>query len=161
MERASRPFDKFFGILTGETPVPLILYHAPMNAVAHGIDLVDIARIERMLDEHDERFRQRVFTKNEQAYCDAATHRRAERYAARFAAKEAVLKALGTGWRNGIAWTDIEVVRKPSGEPALNITGKCAEIANDMGITHWLISISHAGETSGGFAMASVIGCQK
>lgn len=132
-----------------------------MNALAHGIDLVDIARIERMLIDHDERFRQRVFTEAEQKYCDAATHRRAERYAARFAAKEAVLKAFGTGWRDGIAWTDIEVVRQPSGEPTLKLTGKCAEVANSLGITDWLISISHAGETSGGYAMASVIGCRK
>lgn len=132
-----------------------------MNVIAHGIDLVDIARIERMLIDHDDRFRKRVFTDAEQKYCDAATHRRAERYAARFAAKESVLKALGTGWRNGIAWTDIEVIRQPSGRPTLHITGKCAELARDLGITDWLISISHAGESFGGFAMASVIGCRK
>lgn len=132
-----------------------------MNVVVHGIDLVDIARIERMLIDHDERFRQRVFTDAEQQYCDAATHRRAERYAARFAVKEAVLKALGTGWRNGISWRDVEVIRRPSGEPALNITGRCAELSRTLDITNWLVSISHAGESSVGYAMASVIGCRK
>jgi len=123
---------------------------AAMNIVAHGVDIVDIARVGKMLEEHGERFQQRVFTAGELAYCDAVTHRRAERYAARMAAKEAVFKAVGTGWR------DVEVKRQPSGRPTLVVTGACAQHAQQLGITHWLVSLSHAGD----YAMASVIGCR-
>lgn len=128
-----------------------------MHIVSHGVDLVDIARVAKMLDEHGERFQQRVFTETELAYCEAVTHRRAERYAARMAAKEAVFKAIGTGWRDGIAWTDVEVRRQPSGQPTLHVTGRCAELAGERGITDWLVSLSHAAD----YAMASVIGCRK
>ena len=126
-----------------------------MDVIGHGIDLVEIARIEAMLDEHGERFRQRCFTEAEQAYAEAAGGRRAERYAVRFAAKEAVLKALATGWRDGIAWTDIEIVNEPSGRPAVTLCGRCAELASELGIRGWQISLSHAG----GFASASALAC--
>ncbi len=128
-----------------------------MHIVSHGIDLVDIERVIRMLDDHGDRFRERCFTAAEQAYCGSAAVRHAERYAARLAAKEAAMKTIGTGWRDGIAWTDIEVVRQPSGQPKLVVTGKTAEVATGLGITEWLVSLSHAG----GYAMASVIGCRK
>ncbi|MDY7109736.1 MAG: holo-ACP synthase [Planctomycetota bacterium] len=126
-----------------------------MDVIGHGIDLVEIARIEGMLAEHGARFRQRCFTDAEQAYAEAAGGRRAERYAARFAAKEAVLKALGTGWRDGIAWTDIEIVSEPSGRPGVTLGGRCAEIASELGIRRWRISLTHAG----GFASASALAC--
>ncbi len=124
-----------------------------MEIVAHGVDLVDIARIEAMLAEHGERFTTRCFTEGEQAYSEAAGRTRAERYAARFACKEAVLKALGTGWREGISWRHIEVRRAPSGQPQVVLSGRCAELADEMGIGHWLVSLSH----TRGNAMASVI----
>ncbi len=124
-----------------------------MDIVAHGVDLVDIARIEAMLVEHGERFTTRCFTEDEQTYADSAARTRAERYAARFACKEAVLKALGTGWREGISWRHIEVRRTPSGQPQVTLSGRCAELADEMGIDGWHVSLSHTRDN----AMASVI----
>ena len=124
-----------------------------MSIIGHGIDLVAIDRIAELLDKHADRFAERCFTAAERDYCEANDKRRLEHYAARFAAKEAALKALGTGWVRGIAWTDVEVVRRPSGQPELRICGKAAEFAEEMGIRRWLISLTHAGE----YAMASAI----
>lgn len=124
-----------------------------MAIVGHGIDLVEIARIARLLLEHGQAFKDRCFSPAEQAYCDAGDRRQAERYAARFACKEAVMKALATGWREGIAWSEIEVVRQPRGEPTLRVTGQCAAVADSLGIQRWHVSLSHA-ETH---AIASVI----
>jgi len=125
-----------------------------MRIVGHGIDMVDVARISRILDEHGDTFTGRCFTESERCYADAARNRRAERYAARFACKEAVLKALGTGWSSGISWQDIDVQRMPSGQPRLRLSGRCEQISHDMGIRNWHVSISHAGD----YAVASVIG---
>jgi holo-[acyl-carrier protein] synthase len=125
-----------------------------MMILGHGIDIVETSRIERMADEHGERFLTRVFTPGELAYCSAREKRKYEHLAGRFAAKEAVLKVIGTGWRHGIAWTDIEVVNHASGQPTIRLEGECARIATDRGITQWLISISHI-ETH---ATASAIG---
>ena len=88
-----------------------------MPIVGHGIDIVETERIRRMCQEHGERFLDRVFTPLEQQYCTANPKRYYEHLAGRFAAKEAVLKVLGTGWRGGIAWTDIEIVKDTSGQP--------------------------------------------
>ena len=125
-----------------------------MQIIGHGIDLVEVVRIEKMLADHGQRFRDRCFTKSEQAYCDASKKRAAEHYAARFAAKEAVLKAIGTGWRDGIAWTDIEIVRLPTGRPELYLAGNAGKIAGDLGMTTWFVSLSHTDSA----AIASVIG---
>lgn len=125
-----------------------------MSIHAHGIDLVDVARIERMLADHGDRFLERVFTAHERGDCDSTPARRAERLAARFAVKEAALKALGTGWRSGIAWTDVETRLQPSGAPMLTLHGRAREIAAEQGLVRWMVSISHAG----GLAIASVIG---
>jgi len=125
-----------------------------MPIVGHGIDIVETARIRRLIDEHGAHFLDRVFTAAEQAYCNASRKRSLEHFAGRFAAKEAVLKVLGTGWRGGIAWTDIEVVKEPSGQPQVKLTGECARIATERGILLWHISISHI-ETH---ATASAIG---
>jgi holo-[acyl-carrier protein] synthase len=114
-----------------------------MIPIAHGIDLVEVHRITELLDRHGERFLSRCFTDAEQAYAEESGKRRDERYAARFAAKEAVLKAIGTGWRDGIAWTDVEVIRYPSGQPAARLTGLAQQFAEDRGITSWLLSLSH------------------
>lgn len=127
-----------------------------MTVLSHGIDLVEIARIARMLADHPERFAEKCFTAAERAYCDRSTRRRAEHYAARFAAKEAVLKALGTGWRDGIAWTDIEIVRADSGAPSIALSGEAARIAGSLGVARWSLSMSHAGG-DGGYAVASAI----
>lgn len=125
-----------------------------MNTIAHGVDIVEVARIARMLEEHSERFRERCFTEEECAYAEAGGQVRAQRYAARFAAKEAVLKAIGTGWQYGIAWTDVEVVRSAEGAPGVVLRGEAARRASERGISGWLLSLSHT-ETH---AMASAIG---
>ena len=123
-----------------------------MHLIAHGIDLVDCARIEKMLDNHEERFLKRIYTVNEQDYANQARNR-IERLAGRFAAKEAVLKLIGTGWRDKISWTDIEVINNPLGKPEVNITGQVRDIAREMGIDQISISITHAAD----LAIASVV----
>lgn len=120
--------------------------------IAHGIDLVDFPRIEDMINRHEERFINRVFTKSEQAYADSNKNR-IEKYAGRFAAKEAVLKLIGTGWRGKIAWTDVEVVNTSSGQPLVNLSGEVKIIADKLGITQISISITHTAN----FAIASAI----
>lgn len=121
--------------------------------LAHGVDIVECARIDRMLREHGERFLARVFTPAEREYC-MASRTPAIRLAGRFAAKEAILKALGTGWRGGLAWTDMEILPDGYGKPHVMLTGGCAAQAAGMGIARVLISISHT-ETH---AIASAIG---
>lgn len=123
-----------------------------MPIVGHGIDLVEIARIARMIQEHGERFLDRCFTASEQRVADESG-RREEFLAGRFASKEAVLKALGTGWSQGIAWTDLEVLPDNAGKPLLSLHGQARSIAQRAGISAWHVSISHAG----GLAQASVI----
>ena len=125
-----------------------------MPILGHGIDIVETSRIKRSVEEHGQRFLDRVFTAGEQRYCAANMKRYYEHLAGRFAAKEAVLKVLGTGWRGGIAWTDIEILREPSGQPTIILTGECRRIAAETGITRWHVSISHI-ETH---ATASAIG---
>ncbi len=125
-----------------------------MSVIGHGVDLVEIARIERMLEDHGDHFLGRCFLESEVAYAGSAAAVRGERLAARFAAKEAVLKALGTGLRDGIDWKDILVTRNALGAPGVELRGRAAELADELGITGWRLSLSHAG----GFAMASVLG---
>src|SRR5256714_2048493 len=100
-----------------------------MPILGHGIDIVETVRVKRLVDEHGERFLDRVYTPAEQDYCRKNPKRYFEHLAGRFAAKEAVLKVLGTGWRGGIAWTDIEVLKEPSGQPRIRLTGECARHA--------------------------------
>ena len=125
-----------------------------MPIIGHGIDIVDLERISRMLEDHEDRFTDRCFTEGERVYAEESERVRVERYAARFAAKEAVLKALGTGLRYGINFSDIEVRRSSEGAPTVHLEARAAEIAEERGICHWHLSISHAG----GFAIASAIG---
>jgi len=113
-----------------------------MSILAHGVDMVACERLKLAIDRHGDRFLRRVFTEAELEYC-VAKRRRVEHLAGRFAAKEAVLKVLGTGWRRGINWTDIEVRNEPSGRPRVFLTGRCREIAEDQGLSSILISISH------------------
>lgn len=125
-----------------------------MRILGHGVDIVAVARVGRMLDEHGERFLERVFTAEERAYAaGAAGSRRAEHLAARFAAKEAAMKALGIGWTHGVAWTDIGVTREASGRPALSLTGRFADLARSRGVIEWWLSLSH----TEAHALASVI----
>ncbi len=123
-----------------------------MEIIAHGIDLVDFPRIEDMVKRHGERFLDRVFTKAEQAYAKANKNG-VEKLAGRFAAKEAVLKLLGTGWRGKIAWTDIEVINTATGQPIVNLSGEVKIIADKSGITQISVSITHTAN----FAIASAV----
>lgn len=123
-----------------------------MINLAHGIDLVDFRRIEKMIKTHGSRFLNRVFTKNEQEYA-AKMKTKIEKLAGRFAAKEAVLKLLGTGWRGKIKWTDIEVVNNPLGQPIVQLTGEVQKIAKKMNIIQISISITHTAN----FAIASAV----
>lgn len=124
----------------------------PANVIAHGLDACDVERIAAMLDRHGARFLERCFTPAERGYAESGrnTH---ERLAARFAAKEAVFKALGTGWARGIGWTDAEVTRAPAGGPGLRLTGRAAEIAAERGIASWSLSLTH----TRGLAIASAL----
>jgi len=120
--------------------------------IGHGIDAVEVARIASMIDRHGERFLSRCFTEAERSYAESS-RRRVEHYAARFAAKEAILKAIGTGWSRGVAWTDAEVTREPSGRPGVRLHGAAARVAGELGVTRWSLSLTHT-ET---LAFASVI----
>ena len=128
-----------------------------MPILGHGIDIVETSRIQRLVEQHGQHFLDRCFTAGEQAYCALNPKRYYEHLSGRFAAKEAVLKVLGTGWRGGIAWTDIEVRPEPSGQPKITLTGECARIAQELGISRWHVSISHI-ETH---ATASAIGLRR
>ena len=125
-----------------------------MPILGHGIDIVETARIRRSVEEHGQRFLDRVYTPAEQRYCAASPKRYFEHLAGRFAAKEAVLKVLGTGWRGGIAWTDVEIAKESSGQPRIVLSGECERIARRLEISRWHVSISHI-ETH---ATASAIG---
>ncbi len=123
-----------------------------MEIIAHGIDLVDCPRIEEMVARHGERFVQRVFTAAEQAYAESNKNK-IEKLAGRFAAKEAILKLMGTGWRGKIAWTDIEIINNSSGQPEVTLDGEVKKIAGKLGIKHISISITHTAN----FAIASAV----
>jgi len=123
-----------------------------MEIVSHGIDLVDCPRIEEMIKRHGERFIKRVFTAAEQAYA-GANKNEVEKLAGRFAAKEAILKLIGTGWRGKIAWTDIEIINNPAGQPEVTLGGEVRKIADKLGIKHISVSITHTAN----FAIASAV----
>jgi holo-[acyl-carrier protein] synthase len=120
--------------------------------VGTGVDIVDVARVAAAMERFGERFAQRVFTPDELGYCRSKKNVN-ERLAARFAAKEAAMKALGTGWRHGIAWRDFEVCRQPGGRPVMQLAGKAAEFAARQGVKRIALSLTHT-ETQ---AMAFVI----
>lgn len=108
-----------------------------------GVDIAETSRIQGSLERHGERFAKKVFTPAEISYCEKFKNR-AERYAARFAAKEAAFKALGTGWREGVRWLDVEVTHQPSGKPELILSGRAQEMARQLRVTRMSISISHS-----------------
>jgi holo-[acyl-carrier protein] synthase len=113
--------------------------------VGTGIDIAEVPRIREVIERHGERFLKRVFTEGEIQYCESKANR-VERYAARFAAKEAGMKAIGTGWNHGVRWRDIEVARKPGGRPTLVLHGKAAEFAAKLGATNIALSLTHTAE---------------
>ena len=119
-----------------------------------GVDLVELARVERVLKRYGDRFLARVFTPAEILYCRGRT----AELAARFAAKEAVSKTLGVGVRmiarDGIHWQDVEVVGDPRGKPLVRLYGRAAERAGELGLTEWAISLSHTREHAIAFVVA-------
>ena len=120
--------------------------------VGMGVDIAETARIQEVVERHGERFLARVFTPIEIEYCQR--HRnRYERFAARFAAKEAAMKALGTGWRRGISWQDFEITNLPSGKPCLQLSGRALEVYRGLGGSRILVSLTHTGT----YALAQVV----
>lgn len=125
-----------------------------MRIVGHGIDLIDVERIHSILLRHGDRFLERVFTERESAYA-AQSRNRDQHLAGRFAAKEAVLKALGTGLAQGISWTEVEVQLSATGQPHVVLTGRAMDTADALGIREWHLSITHTSTQ----AIASAIAC--
>ena len=113
--------------------------------IATGIDLIEISRIAEVFARQGERFRRRVFTETEIEYCEGRASRFAS-YAARFAAKEAAMKALKTGWADGVAWHDIEVVRDEQGAPSLRLRGRALEVMTRLGATKTHLSLTHSND---------------
>ena len=124
-----------------------------MNVLGIGTDIVECLRIARMIERHGELFVNRVYTAGEIAFCQdrkAAT----QHFAGRWAAKEAMLKALGTGWRRGISWRDVEIRGEPSGRPLAVLHGGARDVARQLGIEQMLISISHCRTHATAYAVA-------
>ena len=114
-----------------------------MNLIGIGIDVVEVSRIKSSLDEFGERFLAKLFTDSEQEYCQK--QKRPElHFAARFAAKEAIAKAFGTGIGKEVGWLDMEILRKPSGEPEVKLTGSAKDSAEAKGVSQVMVSLTHA-----------------
>lgn len=120
--------------------------------VGLGLDIAEIDRIQSAIERHGKPFLERLFTPAEIAYCERHKNK-FERYAGRFAVKEAAMKALGTGWRYGVRWRDIEVTNQPGGKPVLRLSGVAGEFAAKLGAKNISLTITH----SGNFALAQVI----
>ncbi|MCA9249060.1 MAG: holo-ACP synthase [Planctomycetales bacterium] len=124
-----------------------------MNVVGIGTDIVECLRIAQMIERHGDLFINRVYTDHEVGYC-SARKAATQHYAGRWAAKEAVLKALGTGWRRGIRWRDVEVRNDAAGKPRIALSGGARDIVEELGITEMLISISHCRSHATAYALA-------
>ena len=120
--------------------------------VGTGVDLAEVPRIKASIERYGAKFIDRIFTPLEIAYVEGKANR-FERYAARFAAKEAGMKALGTGWRRGVRWQDFEVVNLPSGRPTLQLHGAAQTIAAAIGVTAVSLSLTHTSETGMAFVI--------
>jgi holo-[acyl-carrier protein] synthase len=110
--------------------------------IGMGVDIAEVDRIQAAIERHGEVFLRRVYTAKERENCEQFRNKY-ERFAGRFAAKEAAMKALGTGWRRGVRWVDLEVVREPGGRPTLALAGEAAQIAQQLGVKHIALSITH------------------
>ncbi len=113
--------------------------------VGTGVDITEVMRVQEAIERFGERFLRRVFTPAEVAYCSSKRNK-IERLAARFAAKEAALKALGTGLRHGITWQQVEVRRQPGSRPTIAFSGVAAQYAARLGVKHVSLSLSHTAE---------------
>ncbi|MBZ5526346.1 MAG: holo-ACP synthase [Acidobacteriia bacterium] len=110
-----------------------------------GVDIAEVERVKAAIERHGEAFLRRIYTPGERAYCEKYRNKY-ERYAGRFAVKEAAMKALGTGWRKGIRWVDIEVERQKGGKPVLVLHGVAKARAEEMGVKNMAMSITHTEE---------------
>ena len=128
-----------------------------MQILGIGTDIIECPRIGRMIEQHGELFLRRVYTEREIRYCQARKHA-IEHFAGRWAAKEAILKAIGTGWSRGISWTDMEVRNEHGGQPRVLICGGAKEEAVQRGIGDILISISHCRTYATAYALAIGLG---
>jgi holo-[acyl-carrier protein] synthase len=113
--------------------------------VGMGIDIAEVERIQAAIEKRGAAFLKRIYTPKEAAYCERFKNKY-ERYAGRFAVKEAAMKALGTGWQQGVRWVDLEVVREKSGRPTLAISGEAGKIAARLGVKNIAVSITHTAE---------------
>jgi holo-[acyl-carrier protein] synthase len=120
--------------------------------VGTGIDLAEVPRIRAAIERYGEKFLARIYTASERAYVERKANK-FERYAARFAAKEAGMKALGTGWRHGVRWQDFEVANLPSGRPTLRLHGVAEQIAARTGVTNISLSLTHTVENGMAFVV--------
>jgi holo-[acyl-carrier protein] synthase len=120
--------------------------------VGTGIDLAEVDRIRAAIERHGRRFIDRIFTEGEIAYVERKANR-FERYAARFAAKEAGMKAIGTGWRRGVRWKDFEVANLPSGRPILHLHGVAADFANKLRVRNISLSLTHTAQQGMAFVI--------
>jgi holo-[acyl-carrier protein] synthase len=111
-----------------------------------GTDLIETGRLQETIDRFGQRFLERIFTEGEISYCMRKKKNAAESFAARFAAKEAGAKALGTGISHGVSWKEFEVRREPSGQPTLHLSGRAAELASAMGVRRIQLSLTHSRE---------------
>ncbi len=124
-----------------------------MTILGIGTDIIECERIDRMIERHGDHFVRRVYTDDEIRYCEGRKTA-GQHFAGRWAAKEAVLKALGTGWITGIAWTDVEVFHAEGGKPVILLHGGAAKIAQEKGIAEIQISITHCKSHAVAFALA-------
>jgi len=113
--------------------------------VGLGVDIAEVARVQRAIERHGETFLRRVYTAKEREYCERFKNKY-ERYAGRFAAKEAAMKALGTGWSRGVRWVDVEVVREKGGRPTIKLTGEAANVAGRLNVKNIALSITHTAD---------------
>jgi holo-[acyl-carrier protein] synthase len=120
--------------------------------VGLGVDIAEVERVKAAIERHGETFLRRVYTEREREYCERFKNK-FERYAGRFAAKEAAMKALGTGWARGVRWVDVEVVRQKGGRPTMALAGEAGKVAERLGVKNIALSITHT-ETQ---ALAQVI----
>ncbi len=110
--------------------------------VGLGVDIAEVGRVKAAIERHGETFLRRVYTPREREYCERFRNK-FERYAGRFAAKEAAMKALGTGWGRGVRWVDVEVVREKGGRPTIALSGEAGKVAERLGVKRIALSITH------------------
>jgi holo-[acyl-carrier protein] synthase len=113
--------------------------------VGLGVDIAEVARVKAAIERHGETFLRRLYTPAEREYCERFKNKY-ERYAGRFAAKEAAMKALGTGWSRGVRWVDVEVVREKGGKPTMKLAGEAENVAKRMGVKNIALSITHTAD---------------